>query len=116
MHGCWAAAGYDEPHVSVLAGLRAGLPDTEIRCASGVTIADDDRAGIDAAVGLCEGSDAVLLCLGEASNMSGEAASRANPDLLLPRAATADTVLVPATETASSYVVIATVDPKEVAQ
>ncbi len=81
MHGPWAAAGYEAPHVSVMAGLREGLPKIEIRHASGVAIADDDRSGIASAVGLCEGSDAVLLCLGEASNMSGEAASRANPEL-----------------------------------
>ena len=93
MHGCWAAAGYDEPHVSVMAGLRQGLPKTDIRYASGVTIADDDRAGIGAAVDLCEGSDAVLLCLGEASNMSGEAASRANPDLPGQQRALAEAVI-----------------------
>jgi beta-glucosidase len=81
MHGPWAAAGYDEPHVSVMQGLRAGLPGADIRYASGVTIQGPDRSDIEAAVNSCESSDAVLLVLGEAANMSGEAASRARPEL-----------------------------------
>jgi beta-glucosidase len=123
MHGPWAAAAYEEPHVSVLAGLRAGLPHTEIRHAAGVAIregsaggdgnanathdsegggtrdasrASDGRgvhAGIGAAVELCDGSDAVLLCLGEAANMSGEAASRASPDLPGEQRALAEAVI-----------------------
>jgi beta-glucosidase len=114
MHGPWAAAAYEEPHVSVLAGLRAGLPKTEIRHAAGVPIRDTEganaagvpmgesscessrngaRAGIAAAVELCEGSDAVLLCLGEAANMSGEAASRASPELPGEQRALAEAVI-----------------------
>ncbi len=81
MRGPWWAAGVAENHVSVLAGLRAGLPSVEIRHASGVAIDDDDQQGIAAAVGLCDNADAVILCLGEAAVMSGEAASRAYPGL-----------------------------------
>jgi beta-glucosidase len=81
MCGPWAAAGYEGPHVTVLDGLQAALPDTEIRHACGVAIASEDRSGIALAVDLCEGADAVVLCLGEAHNMSGEAASRAYPEL-----------------------------------
>jgi beta-glucosidase len=81
MCGPWAAAGYEGPHVTVLAGLRNALPKTEIRHATGVAITGEDRDGIAHAVDLCEGTDAVVLCLGEAHNMSGEAASRAYPEL-----------------------------------
>lgn len=81
MRGPWWAAGVAENHVSVLAGLRAGLPDAEILHASGVGIGDDDPSGIAAAVNLCDAADAILLCLGEAATMSGEAASRAFPEL-----------------------------------
>jgi beta-glucosidase len=81
MRGPWSAAGLAESQVSVLAGLRHGLPQTEILHAPGVTIDGLDRSGIAAAVDLCDAADAVLLCLGEAANMSGEAASRADPDL-----------------------------------
>lgn len=81
MRGPWWAAGVAENHVSVLTGLREGLPDLEIQYAPGVGIRDDDATGITAALELCEGADAILLCLGEAANMSGEAASRAYPEL-----------------------------------
>ncbi|MDM0047591.1 glycoside hydrolase family 3 N-terminal domain-containing protein [Variovorax sp. J22R115] len=81
MKGPWWGAGEHEPAISVLAGLRAALPQTDIRHAPGVAIEDDDESGIEAAVLLCDGVDAVLLCLGERASMSGEAASRATPAL-----------------------------------
>jgi len=81
MKGPWWGAGEHEPAVSVLAGLRAALPQAEIRHAPGVAIEGADVSGIEAAVALCDGVDAVLLCLGERATMSGEAASRATPEL-----------------------------------
>lgn len=78
MRGPWWAAGVAENHVSVLAGLRAALPDTAVTYASGVAIEGDDASGIAAAVAVCEQADGILLCLGEAAVMSGEAASRVN--------------------------------------
>ncbi|VTU25866.1 Periplasmic beta-glucosidase precursor [Variovorax sp. PBL-H6] len=81
MKGPWWGAGEHEPAVSVLAGLRAALPQTDIRHASGVAIEDADDSGIEAATLLCDGADAVVLCLGERAPMSGEAASRATPAL-----------------------------------
>jgi beta-glucosidase len=93
MRGPWAAAGDPNDHVSVLAGLRHGLPQVEIAHVAGVEISGDDRAGIKAAVELCEGSGAILLCLGEAAGMSGEAASRAYPELPGQQRALAEAVL-----------------------
>ncbi len=81
MKGPWWGAGEHEPAVSVLAGLRAALPQTALRHAPGVAIEGGDDSGIAAAVALCDGADAVLLCLGERATMSGEAASRATPAL-----------------------------------
>jgi beta-glucosidase len=81
MKGPWWGAGEHEPAVSVLAGMRAALPQSELRYAAGVTIDGADDSGIDAAAQLCDGVDAVLLCLGERATMSGEAASRATPAL-----------------------------------
>jgi beta-glucosidase len=81
MKGPWWGAGEHEPAVSVLAGLRAALPNADIRHAAGVAIEGDDDSGIHAAVALCDGTDAVVLCLGERASMSGEAASRATPAL-----------------------------------
>ncbi len=81
MRGCWPAAGRAEDCVSVLAGLRAALPRQEIRHATGVDIESADESRIAEAVSACERADAILLCLGEAADMSGEAASRAHPGL-----------------------------------
>ena len=81
MRGPWAAAGDPDDHVSVLDGMRAALPSTEIRHVAGVDIAGADVSGIPAAIDACEDADAIVLCLGEAANMSGEAASRAYPGL-----------------------------------
>ena len=41
----------------------------------------DDESGIAAAVDLCNDADAVVLCIGEMADMSGEAASRAFPEV-----------------------------------
>jgi beta-glucosidase len=81
MRGPWAAAAPMTGCVSILEGLRAALPDTKIAHAPGVTIDGDEIAGIAAAAALAEGADAIILCVGEAANMSGEAASRAHPHL-----------------------------------
>ncbi len=45
MRGPWAAAGYEEPSVTVLAGLREALPNTTVVHAEGVTISGADRVG-----------------------------------------------------------------------
>ncbi|MGQ0444843.1 MAG: glycoside hydrolase family 3 N-terminal domain-containing protein [Beijerinckiaceae bacterium] len=79
--GPWAAAGRGADAVTSREGLAAALPDAEFVFAPGVTIAGGDTSGIAAAREICRGADLVLLCLGEAANMSGEAASRANPCL-----------------------------------
>lgn len=81
MKGPWWGAGEHEPAVSVLAGLRAALPQADIRHAPGVAIEGGDDSGIEAATLMCDGADAVVLCLGERATMSGEAASRATPAL-----------------------------------
>ncbi len=82
MLGSWASAGKPEDVVSILAGLKAALPQCQIDYAAGVDITGANTDGISAAVDLCAGADAVVLCLGESAAMSGEAASRV--DLGLP--------------------------------
>jgi len=81
MGGCWGAAGKPEDRVSVLAGLRAALPSVDVKHAAGVQFAGGDETGIAAAVDLCNDADAVVLCIGEMAGMSGEAASRAFPEV-----------------------------------
>ena len=75
MRGPWAGAGRPEDCVSVLKGLtEAGF---DVRHAPGVAIEGDDMSNVEAAMDLCTKADAIILCLGEAAIMSGEAASRA---------------------------------------
>ena len=93
MRGPWAAAGYEEPSITVLAGLRGALPSAEIVHAEGTAISSTDTSGIGAAAELVAGSDVVVLCLGEAAEMSGEAASRSSPELPGEQRALADAVL-----------------------
>jgi beta-glucosidase len=81
MLGPWAAAGRAEGTVTMLEGLRAALPSSEISHAPGVAIEGGETGGIGAALDLARAADVVVLCLGEARRMSGEAASRARPDL-----------------------------------
>jgi beta-glucosidase len=81
MGGCWCAATRADAHVSVLQGLRSAMPETQISHAPGVAIKGDDQSQIGAALDQCESADAIVLCLGEAANMSGEAASRTDLDL-----------------------------------
>jgi beta-glucosidase len=81
MLGPWAAAGRPEDMVTILEGLRAALPAREIGHARGVEIDGDDTGGIPAALDRARAADVVVLCLGEAAHMSGEAASRGRPGL-----------------------------------
>jgi len=81
MRGPWWGAADAEGHVSVVAGLRAVRPDSQVLHAPGVAIDDEDVSGMAAALHLCAAADAILLCLGEAATMSGEAASRAHMGL-----------------------------------
>jgi beta-glucosidase len=78
MRGVWWGAAGLEGHVSVLTGLRAGLPDAETVHAAGVAIEDPSLDGMAGALDLCAIADVIILCLGEAAVMSGEAASRAH--------------------------------------
>jgi beta-glucosidase len=89
MRGPWWAAGEPEGQITVMAGLKAGLPDVEVRHAAGVGFDDGDTSSIDAAVALCEDVEALILCLGERATMSGEAASRAYPEIPEPQMALA---------------------------
>jgi beta-glucosidase len=77
----WGAAGSAEGQVSVVAGLRAQLPESHVLFAPGVAIDSEDQSGVAAALDVCASADAIVLCLGEAATMSGEAASRAYLDL-----------------------------------
>ncbi|HWW79746.1 MAG TPA: glycoside hydrolase family 3 N-terminal domain-containing protein [Steroidobacteraceae bacterium] len=106
MGGAWGAAQDVRSHVAVLAGLRNALHGTEILHEAGVDIQSDTTTGIPAAVALCERADAIVLCIGEAANMSGEAASRAQLDLPGQQRVFAEAVLARARELGKRVVVV----------
>jgi beta-glucosidase len=81
MRGPWWGAAGATGQVTVLEGLRTAFPAAQIVHSKGVPIGEDDVSGMSAALKCCEGADAVILCVGEAATMSGEAASRAHLDL-----------------------------------
>ncbi len=81
MRGPWWAAAAPSGHVTVLEGLRAALPGAEIVHAEGVALEGESAARFGPALELCARADAIVLCVGEAAVMSGEAASRADLDL-----------------------------------
>ena len=78
MSGPWWGAAGKEGHVSVLAGLRAQWSESHVLHAPGVALDDADVSGVAAALDLVAHADVVVLCVGEAATMSGEAASRAH--------------------------------------
>ncbi len=82
MLGSWASAGRAADVVSILEGLKATLPDCRIDYAAGVDIEGESETGVAAAIDVCARAEIIVLCLGEAAAMSGEAASRT--DLGLP--------------------------------
>jgi len=93
MRGPWWCAAQPDAQVGVLAGMRAALPQSEILHSGGVDIDGSDESGIAAALELCDDAEAIVLCLGEAATMSGEAASRAHPGLPGRQQELAETVL-----------------------
>ncbi len=92
MLGSWTAAGRAEEAVGVLGGLRAAWPDAAIEYVRGVAVDGTERSGIPAAVAAARRADQVVLCIGEAAWMSGEAASRARIDLPGAQAALASAI------------------------
>jgi beta-glucosidase len=78
MRGPWWGAAEAEGQVTMVAGLRGMLPESMILHAAGVAIDGDNMTGVPGALDLCAQADVVLLCVGEAASMSGEAASRAH--------------------------------------
>ncbi|MEW5421155.1 glycoside hydrolase family 3 N-terminal domain-containing protein [Amorphus sp. 3PC139-8] len=81
MRGPWSAAGDEDDPVTVVEGLEAALPACRVLTASGCGIETEDADARARALALSAEAELVVLCLGEAATMSGEAASRADPSL-----------------------------------
>ena len=93
MGGPWSGAADCDAHVSVREGLAESLPGVEILQARGVAIHGQSLEEVGAALELCAHADAIVLCLGEAAAMSGEAASRTQLGLPGKQRAFAEAVL-----------------------
>jgi beta-glucosidase len=92
MLGPWYAAGQAKDMIGFLEGIRDALPGWNITHAAGCGIDEENPAAFSAALEAAANADLVLLCLGENLHMSGEAASRARPDLPLPQRRLAEAV------------------------
>ena len=77
--GFWSCAGRDEDCVTVLSGIRALLPDAEVATVRGCSyaVAETEVPELDEAIELACEADAVVLCLGEYQDDTGEGNSRA---------------------------------------
>lgn len=93
MMGPWSIVGKGEDMVSMLAGIAAAFPDSEVLHAAGGEIRNAVDGDIAAAVDVASQADIVILCVGEEAVMSGEAASRAVLDLPGRQAELARTIL-----------------------
>lgn len=81
--GFWSCCGKDEECVSVAEGVRALMPNAEIRIVPATTPKiDGNTDGFPEAIEAAEWADAVVLCLGEHQKYSGEGNSRT--DIRLP--------------------------------
>lgn len=95
MIGAWSAAGdrYKKP-VTLLEGVKNKLGGkVKIMYAKGTEINTKSTKGFAAAVQLAKKADVVLLAIGESSDMSGEASSRANINVPGNQLALVDAVL-----------------------
>ncbi|PYS87877.1 MAG: beta-glucosidase BglX [Acidobacteria bacterium] len=80
--GSWNGDGHIEDAVTLLAGIKAKVsPKTKVTYAKGCDVSGDSTAGFDEAVRAARAADFIILAVGEAAAMSGEASSRAQLDL-----------------------------------
>src|SRR5256884_267409 len=79
--GSWPGRGDPRDAVTPLEGIKARAGSVSVLYAKGCGITDTATAGFAEAVAAAKQADVAVLVLGEAGDMSGEAASRANIDL-----------------------------------
>jgi beta-glucosidase len=94
--GPWNVYGSDKEAIDLLSGVRALVADAaSVTATDGSGIDAPLPGGIEAAVAAANAADIVILAVGEAQNMSGEAQSRA--DIVVPAAQMALAAAVAAT-------------------
>mgnify|MGYP005834720607 CR=1 FL=1 len=79
--GTWSARGEGKDAISVLTGIQDKLPKARVMYAKGCDITGDSKAGFAQAIVTASKADAIVVVVGEAAMMSGEALSRAFLDL-----------------------------------
>ncbi len=84
--GIWRCNGQYDETVTMREGFKAHLPEAEILCAKGCGAEwnDSDESGFAEAIKIAKEADAVVLCLGEPDDYSGEGNCRTDiglPDL-----------------------------------
>ncbi|EKU24297.1 beta-glucosidase [Xanthomonas translucens pv. graminis ART-Xtg29] len=98
IEGCWTLFGDKTRYVTLEAGVRAALDDSDaLSVVPGCELEAPLDGGIDAAVAAARGADVVVLALGEPQRYSGEAQSRTQ--IVLPPAQQALAEAVAATGT-----------------
>jgi beta-glucosidase len=95
LNGFWSRPGAEAYTVTLPEGIRDRMPDLKLVIARGcgAELGDTDTGGIDAAAEAARGADAVVLCLGEPENDSGEGRSRTEVTLPGPQLALAEAVI-----------------------
>ncbi|MCR5565886.1 MAG: glycoside hydrolase family 3 C-terminal domain-containing protein [Clostridiales bacterium] len=95
LNGFWSRPGAEAYTVTLPEGIRDRMPDLELVIARGcgAELGDTDTAGIAAAAEAARGAEAVVLCLGEPENDSGEGRSRTEVTLPGPQLALAEAVI-----------------------
>lgn len=81
MIGAWSAAGKADSAISIFEGIRNKVPGMDIIYAKGANINDDSTKYFSEAIAAAKRADVVLLTVGEAAWMTGEASSRGILDL-----------------------------------
>lgn len=78
--GFWSCHGVDAESVTVKQGIENLLPDAEIIYAEGCSNlhGTTDKSGFEAAIKAAKAADAVVLCIGEPQDYSGESNCRAD--------------------------------------
>ena len=95
LNGFWSRPGAEQYTVTLPQGIRDLLPEAEITAVRGcgAEIGDTDESGIAAAAEAAKGAEAVILCLGEPENCSGEGRSRTEVTLPGPQLKLAEAVV-----------------------
>jgi beta-glucosidase len=81
MIGAWSAAGKGDSAVSIFEGIKAKVPSARLLYAKGCNVNDDSTKHFAEAVSVARQADVVIMSVGEAAWMSGEASSRGILDL-----------------------------------